>query len=218
MTVQTRLRHEEDANLHGTIRLAETNDFDAIRRLHQQTFQEHQSREPTFGDTPPFIEPYLEEAEWLRTSVRAWLLDTGFKILVDDRDGDLAGYIAYDRRRFWIAPHVFVSDISIAPAWRRRGVARGLIEAMEASEADSTTIEFHASVWPENAASKALFGAVGYTSLGTRKFPGPDGEYALYLFRKRVPFSSKARWLLWGRNGGILAMLAAIPWVSRLMS
>lgn len=133
------------------IRRGRPQHHDAIRTLHDLTFKEHRARERTFTLDGPFVEPWLDQrrsplARWRRSAL---------PIYVAEAAGEVVGYVLARRQ----ARDALIADISIAPAWRRKGVGAALLEAVERDLGQGVLL---AGIWPDNLASIALFESRGY--------------------------------------------------------
>ena len=159
-------------------------DFDAIRRIHQTTFDEHVAREAAFDADAPFIDQLLSGEDpdcfgFARTYVR-----------VAGVGGEVAGYVVYKTIKIWgLAANCIVHDISVSPEFRRTGLARMLLQDMEYREPRTAT--FLANIWPGNAASKALFEHLGYVLS-----PDSSRPYHNAFKFQPVPFWNKPATLL----------------------
>jgi ribosomal-protein-alanine N-acetyltransferase len=96
----------------------------------------------------------------------------------EDREGEVVGYVAV----WWLVDEAHVSAIAVDPAWRRQGVARCLMAALqeEARRRDmaSLTLEVRAS----NTAARQLYAGFGLRPVGRRVAYYTDtGEDALIL-------------------------------------
>ena len=92
-------------------------------------------------------------------------------------DGTLSGYICY-----WLAAgELHILNVATAPAWRRRGVARHLLQhAMRLAnqrQAERALLEVRRG----NAAAIALYRAMGFGDDAVRRGYYADGEDALLM-------------------------------------
>lgn len=101
---------------------------------------------------------------------RALLLDMiaredAVSLAAVDADGLVLGYASYRR----VLDEGSVDSVAVDPAFRRRGIAGALLEALEASAREtglrSLTLEVRAS----NAAARALYAGAGYVPVGRRR-------------------------------------------------
>ena len=100
--------------------------------------------------------------------------------LVASHDGMVVGYAAALRQ----LDDAHVTDVAVASAWRRRGVATRLVaelcRRMEADGAVAVTLEVGAG----NGAAQALYRRLGFVVEGRRPTYYRDGEDALILWRR----------------------------------
>jgi ribosomal-protein-alanine N-acetyltransferase len=77
-------------------------------------------------------------------------------------DGTLRGFAI----TLFAAGNLDVVTVAVAPEWRRRGIARALLDALRAEgDVESSTLE----VRVDNVAARRLYEAMGYVAVGTRK-------------------------------------------------
>jgi ribosomal-protein-alanine N-acetyltransferase len=97
---------------------------------------------------------------------------------VAEREGEIVGYSAA-----WVAEAGgHLGNLAVAPAWRRRGIARKLVERLlddaEALGCPEITLEVRAS----NSAAQALYRAFGFRLAGLRRgYYRDTGEDALVM-------------------------------------
>jgi GNAT superfamily N-acetyltransferase len=82
----------------------------------------------------PRFRPASDGRDHFRTTLREWMADDTTRVLVAEHSGELVGYTI---GRTAENPPVFemrflghVSDICVAPKWRRRGIGRKLFAAL----------------------------------------------------------------------------------------
>ncbi len=103
---------------------------------------------------------------------RAWA-----RIVVAERDGELAGFV-----NFWrVADEVEVLFVATAPAWQRQGVARGLLRHVIALVRADGATQALLEVRPSNAPAVSLYRALGFVEVGRRRGYYDDGEDALLM-------------------------------------
>ena len=108
------------------------------------------------------------------------LLDHGLTVgstLVSDADGAVAGYALAVDAPTRDSSHL--AELVVAPAHRRAGRGRGLLEAVVADATGAVTLQAH----PENEAALALYDACGFTVVDRRPSAYADGD-ALVLRRE----------------------------------
>ena len=90
----------------------------------------------------------------------------------------LAGYICY-----WILEgELMINNLAVAPAWRRRGIARSLLRHALAESRRLGCAAAYLEVRPSNQAAQALYAAEGFQPYGRRRgYYADTGEDALVL-------------------------------------
>lgn len=106
-----------------------------------------------------------------------------------EANGRLVGYIIY-----WIAgPEFHILNLAVHPDFRRRGVARTLLNRCIA-DAVAMDIEFVAlEVRVSNTPARTLYESYGFVHMGTRRGYYKDGEDALVLLLHLRPGRSYRR-------------------------
>lgn len=140
-------------------------DHAAVAHFHEITLREHIAREPEFTENAPFIGPFLKATG--SSGARIWdkLFGKTSMLLVAERNGVVAGHIAWTVYSRWWTPYAaIIADISIAPADRRTGIGSALLAEMERLERARGLTAIAATIWPNNTASLAFFSARGYTA------------------------------------------------------
>ena len=94
-------------------------------------------------------------------------------------DGMLCGYAAISRT----GDAVNLDDIAVAPAFRRQGIGRQLLDWAHRQFPES---EFWLEVRESNAAAIALYESAGYEQVGFRKRYYRDPEEGAVLMTRRV--------------------------------
>lgn len=97
-------------------------------------------------------------------------------------DGELAGYLVCSPQ----GGEWHVMNVTVDPAFRRRGIARGLLDTVHTALTEETAGEacFTLEVRPSNEAALGLYFACGYVVAGRRKRYYPDNlEDALIMWR-----------------------------------
>jgi [ribosomal protein S18]-alanine N-acetyltransferase len=103
-----------------------------------------------------------------------------FEAFVVEVEGEVAGF-AVSRRT---APdEAEILNVAVAPRWRRRGLARLLIERATPAEARALFLEVRES----NEAARAFYRAAGFTEYGRRPDYYSHPLEAAILMRRDVP-------------------------------
>ncbi len=110
--------------------------------------------------------------------VAAWLSD-GLPLLVAEEDGAVLGFArvsAYSDRCVYAG--VGEHGVYVARAARGRGVGRRLLEALAAASEQAGYYKLTSRVFADNAASRAVHLAAGFTEVGIQRRHGRlDGEW-----------------------------------------
>jgi len=81
-----------------------------------------------------------------------------------------------------------IADLAVAPAARRRGVARALLERVSADAVESGVRALYLEVRESNAAARALYDSLGFALVGRRRgYYQHPAEDALLLRRDLAP-------------------------------
>jgi ribosomal-protein-alanine N-acetyltransferase len=81
-----------------------------------------------------------------------------------------------------------IADVAVAPAARRRGVARSLLERIAAEMMEAGVRALYLEVRESNAAARALYRALGFEQVGRRRgYYQHPSEDALLLRRDLAP-------------------------------
>ncbi len=154
-----------------------------------------------------------------RRSFRHLLQRGHAAILVDDREGALAGYVLVLFRRGVSMARLY--SIATHPAYRGQGVAADLVRAAEAVALEEGAAEMRLEVRQDNAASKKLFQALGYRPFGVHAAYYEDAmdavRYHRYLAPRlapelaRVPFYRQTLDFTCGPASLMMAMKALRP-------
>jgi diamine N-acetyltransferase len=149
-----------------TVRQATASDAETLAGLNRTVQELHVAHRPDSFKNPDVA----SVADWFRTTledstVRAWIAEC---------DGVAAGYvlaITYDRpenafrfaRRF-----CEIDQIAVAPAFRRRGIARALVERVFEDARSRAIEDVELTSWHFNTEAHAVFRALGFTQEVTR--------------------------------------------------
>ncbi len=112
------------------------------------------------------IEVRAFSAPWRRESFRDYLCDGPARLLVAEAaDGTVVGFavalIAVDEAE--------IANLAVAPEWRRRGVARRIVDRVFAAAATAGVRTVFLEVRESNAGAIALYAAAGFTEVARRR-------------------------------------------------
>jgi ribosomal-protein-alanine N-acetyltransferase len=118
-------------------------------------------------------------AEGLRHEVVA--NPVGMARVAVDGDGAVAGYLfGWD-----LGEEIRINNIAVAPARRRRGVARSLLGSLGREVAERGAARVTLEVRVGNTAARALYRSLGFEEAGLRpRHYEPEGEDAILLERR----------------------------------
>ncbi len=93
-------------------------------------------------------------------------------------DGRAVGYVIY-----WLLPReIDIHNLAVAPAYRRRGIGRALLQAVIADARRQKLARVTLEVRKSNEAAQRLYQALGFAAKGMRKgYYSDDGEDALVM-------------------------------------
>lgn len=96
-------------------------------------------------------------------------------------DGFLAGYAA-----LWaVLDEGQITNIAVAPAWRRQGVGRTLLQALIGLAEKEGLTSLFLEVRPGNEAARHLYESAGFAQVGLRKgYYADNGEDAIIMLKK----------------------------------
>ena len=139
----------------------EARDLDAMFRLDESCFEE------------PF--------RFTHTAMRRFAESRKARVVIAETDGALAGFaILHLEGRVG-----YVVTLDVAEEFRRRGLARQLMQAMEQQAADADCVVVGLHVFVGNAAAIRFYGRAGYVRVGD--VPGFYGEgLDAWVYRKAV--------------------------------
>lgn len=122
---------------------------------------------------------------WTRDQLSHQLSGGGKMLLVAELDGERVGYMGLD----FVLDEGYVTNVCTAGAFRRRGVASALIDAViaRARELDLSFVTLEARV--SNAPARSLYALMGFAEVGIR--PGyyekpAEDAVIMTLFLKKV--------------------------------
>lgn len=141
------------------IRHAKDEDLPQINRLREQVNRLHVEGRPDIFKAG-FSKEFQDHAAW-------YLQSEDNDILVDDRDGELAGmvmidYISKPESPYGLAREFcHIAEICVDEKWRRKGVAHGLMESVRAEAKKKGMPKIELDVWAFNDAL-AFYEAEGF--------------------------------------------------------
>lgn len=92
----------------------------------------------------------------------AYLAEPGHLMMVALHDREIVGQVAAVMHRHPDKPtELYVDEVGVTPALQRRGIARGMLEAMIAHGKALGCEEAWVGTMPDNVAAKALYAACG---------------------------------------------------------
>jgi ribosomal-protein-alanine acetyltransferase len=100
-----------------------------------------------------------------------------FEAHVAEIDGAVAGFLVL---RTTAPGEAEILNLAVAPEWRRRGVARFLLDTLVLNRADDVFLEVRAS----NAAARRLYETAGFTECGRRPGYYKNPPEAAVLMRR----------------------------------
>ena len=156
------------------VRRAARSDVDALRGLWAAFVAEQAAFDARLTPAP--------DADRLWAATLREALDSGTpSVLVADVDGRVAGFVVIDGLAaspvLAAPPSAVVGELYVAPSFRRRGLARALLDAASAEAARLGAAAVRFEVASGNAASHALVAAWGARPLATvytREFDAPE--------------------------------------------
>jgi ribosomal protein S18 acetylase RimI-like enzyme len=146
------------------VRAALEADLDALMQLCEVVQSLHAALYP--GDFPPAVDPPV-----LRSYFQTRLASPTSAVAIAEADRVPVGYVSFDVqmlpatpfRAAW--PRVYVHQIVVAPAARRRGIATALMRHVEQRAAAEGIDEIVLNTWAGNVDAQHFFPAEGFTPL-----------------------------------------------------
>ncbi|MGD8377816.1 MAG: ribosomal protein S18-alanine N-acetyltransferase [Acidobacteriota bacterium] len=143
---------------------------------------------PGFGVRPMWDDDVAEVVNLERQSFSMAWTPSGFRheihenpyarcLVVRHADGVLAGYAS-----IWILDRqMLVNNVAIAPAFRRRGLGRALMEHLIRTAREADCLAALLEVRPTNRPALAMYRRLGFRKAAVRRHYYTDGEDALVL-------------------------------------
>ncbi len=104
-------------------------------------------------------------AAWSRDSVLAFVENEFSHVTAAACDGEIVGYAGV----IVIAGEGEITNVAVLPEYRRRGIARALVSAVEKTARDLSAELLHLEVREGNVAARALYEAAGFAAVGRRR-------------------------------------------------
>ncbi|MAG30429.1 MAG: hypothetical protein CL908_05970 [Deltaproteobacteria bacterium] len=118
------------------------------------------------------------ERPWPRAKLAPALIGPGARVwLAEDEAGRLTGFVVARR----VDDLLEIDLVGVDPRCRREGIARALLRATLAAEADAGLSEVRLEVVAGNRAALRLYEALDFVVVGRRKRYYPDGDDGLLL-------------------------------------
>jgi ribosomal protein S18 acetylase RimI-like enzyme len=142
-----------------TVRRARPEDVPGLLVLWQEMMGFHARLDPRFV-------PATDGATHFGTALKEWMADARWQVLVAEAEGKLVGYtigmLHDDAPVFALRSYGFVSDICVAPEWRRTGVGRKLFSELRAwfHRHGQTSVQLNVSA--VNPTSQGFWRAMGF--------------------------------------------------------
>lgn len=93
-------------------------------------------------------------------------------------DGKAVGYVIY----WFLSREIDIHNLAVAPAYRRRGIARALLETVIADGRREKATRVTLEVRKSNEAAQRLYHSLGFMAKGVRRgYYSDDGEDALIM-------------------------------------
>lgn len=112
------------------------------------------------------IEQACFSVPWTEQMLRAQLAPERYIFLAAETpEGEVAGYVGL----MYVLDEGYISNVAVAPRFRRQGIARALIEALTARSDEKELSFLTLEVRQSNAPAIALYESCGFETVGTRK-------------------------------------------------
>ena len=111
--------------------------------------------------------------------------------VVGECEGRLAGFVIVNLGRRGLARTAYVTTVDVAPEFRRRGLARMLVERAEREAAAAGVSYAGLHVWTENAGAISMYEELGYRRARLAQDFYAPGTSA-WVYRKRLKVRLKA--------------------------
>ncbi len=147
------------------IRRARAADLDSVLTLWVEMMAVHALLDRRFRPAPEGRLHYSD-------TLQEWMSDEERRVVVAETDGQVVGYAVghLAENPPVLEPHVYghVSDICVAPSWRRRGIARLLFAALckWLQQHGAKIVQLHVAT--QNPAAQAFWHEMGFSPFMTR--------------------------------------------------
>jgi GNAT superfamily N-acetyltransferase len=142
------------------VRRARRDDLDALLDLWQELLDYHANLDRRFA-------PAAGGRQLFRPTLEAWMADDKWRVLVAEADGQVVGYtighIADNPPILEMQQYACVTDICVAPGWRRTGAGRKLFSALRAWFRRHGLSAMQVSVATFNPVSQAFWRTMGFS-------------------------------------------------------
>jgi len=111
------------------------------------------------------IEQQSFTVPWTEAMLRLQLSPDSHVFLTAQADGQVVGYIGM----MYVLDEGYISNVAVHPDYRRQGIARALIRALEARARGMLLSFLTLEVRESNAPARALYAECGFREVGRRK-------------------------------------------------
>jgi [ribosomal protein S18]-alanine N-acetyltransferase len=103
-----------------------------------------------------------------------------YNLVLESPDGRLVGYLF----TMYCLDELHVNKIAVDPAWRREGIATGIMNRCFSFAEENGIVSITLEVRESNTAARALYRALGFSEIHLRERYYPDGEGAVVMERR----------------------------------
>lgn len=129
---------------------------------------------PENADEIEIIEKACFSTPWSRESISESLANPASKFYIAQLDGEAAGYLGLQI----FSGEGYITNVAVLPEYRRRGIAKALLERAFENETEFITLEVRESNFP----AIALYEKLGFERVGLRpKFYREPEENAVLM-------------------------------------
>jgi ribosomal protein S18 acetylase RimI-like enzyme len=149
-------------------------DFEALVRIYEESEDHHASIDPL----PPLVQRDVEQT---RRRFARTQLDPERALLVAEVDGEVVGLIEASMRRDTDAGFVgaYVDQVSVAAAWRGRGVGTRLMDEVERWAIDKGAMNIALDTHTFNTGARRLYERLGFVTravIMSKRLPPRDAS------------------------------------------